>query len=487
MLLGQQKLKQITDFILKISKATETEVLVFVDDSALTRFANNQIHQNVASQNLGVQVRCLIGKKQGVASTNLSLPSVPLRGVKRRSNLNQKRLPRSLRSLAMTTLDLETRRKLQDLAEQAYEIAKVSLQDPIFSHLPGKTEGKFSYQKVDAYKESTALVSPQKRANEVETIIKMAQSSQIKAFGSLSTGVSEVVVANSHGVFAYHPYTQSILNIRMMSDNSSGYAGEINLDFNKLEIETAAKRAINKTLLGQKTTEIKPGPYEVILEEPAVAEMMTYMAYLGFGARAYHEERSFMSGNLGKKIMNEKVTIWDDALDSSLIPMPFDYQGLPKQKVTLIEKGIAKNILYDHYLGTKYKIQPTGHGFPAPGSEDAYAANLHLAPGKTPRKDLLKGIKKGILVSRFWYVRNVHPKELSITGMTRDGTFLIENGEIVSGVPNMRFTVAIPRVLSSVTGISQELRAEPSDEWTGASLLPSIRVGEFAFTGVSKL
>lgn len=472
MLLGQSKLKSITDYVLKTSKADETEVLIFADDSALTRFANNQIHQNVSSQNLTVQVRVMIGKKQGVASGNFQF------------------------SIFNFKLDAVEKRKLEDLVNQAYEIAKVSPEDPVFSHLPGKTEGKFKYQKVNAYKEKTALVTPEQRAKEVEKIIKMARSSKVNAFGSLSTGTSEVVVANSHGIFAYHPYTQSLLNVRMMTDFASGYGGEIDLDFSKLAIEEAANRAIQKTLWGKRhgnKIEVEPwkwrsdSPYEVILEEPAVSEMMTYMTYLGFGARSFHEERSFMSGNLGKKVMGENITIWDDAYNNSLIPMPFDYQGLPKQKVVLIEKGKAQNILYDHYLGLKYNKTPTGHGFPAPNTEDAYATNLHLGSGTTPKKELLKGIKKGILVSRFWYVRNVHPKELTITGMTRDGTFLIENGEIVGGVPNMRFTVSIPKVLSSVTHISREVRAEPSDEWMGASLLPSIRVSEFQFTGVSKL
>lgn len=457
-MIGSTKLKQITDYILKKSPASETEVLIFSDDSALTRFANNQIHQNVASQNLVVQVRAVVGKKQGVASVNLQSVSLDF-----------------------------ARDVLNRLVKNAYEIARLSPEDPFFSHLPGKTEGKFEYQKVDAYKELTALVAPRERAKEVEKIIKMAKNEKLNAFGSLSTGSSEVVVANSHGVFAYHPYTQSLLNIRMMGDNSTGYAGEINLDFSKIDIEFAAKRAIQKTLLGKEIKEIKPGNYEVILEEPAVCEMMNYMTYLGFGGRSFHEDKSFMSGKLGQKVVGENITIWDDAYNEKLLPMPFDYQGVPKRKVTLIEKGRAKNILYDHYLALKYGAKPTGHGFPAPNTEDAFATNLHLKPGSTPKSQLLKGIKKGILVSRFWYVRNVHPKELTITGMTRDGTFLIENGEIVSGVHNMRFTISIPKVLSDVTHISQEVHAEPGDEGFGASLLPAIRVSEFTFTGVSKL
>lgn len=463
MLITEKNLKQLTDFVLKNSKASETEVLVFVDNSSLTRFANNQIHQNVSSENLSVQVRCIVGKKQGVASTNLNL------------------------SVASFSLNTATKLKLKEVTQQAYDIAKISPEDPHFVHLPGFAEGKFTYPKVTAFDEKTALTSPEERSKEVEKIIKLAKEKKITAFGSLSSSVGEIVVANSHGVFAYFPLTQGYLNIRVMGEISSGYAGETNMDFSKLNIELAAKRAIKKTLLGQKQTAVEPGDYEVILEEPAVAEMMTYMSYLGFGGRAYHEERSFMSGNLGKKVMGENVTILDKGLNPEVLPMPFDYQGIPKSEVTLIEKGIAKNIVYDHYLSTRYKTTPTGHGFPAPHTEDAYAFHLHLQPGGTPKSKLLKGVKKGILVSRFWYVRNVHPKELSITGMTRDGTFLIKNGEIVSGVNNMRFTVSIPKVFSNIVELSKEVHLEPSDEGFGASLLPAMRVKDFTFTGVSKL
>ena len=471
MLIGQTKLKKLTDYIMKISKASETEVLVFVDESSLSRFANNQIHQNVTNNNIVVQVRSLIGKKQGVASANLSSSEMSLRA--KRSNLSGIATPFGL---AMTNI-------LDKLVQQSYLIAKFSPEDPDFHHLPGP----MAYQEVKAYKESTAGVSPIYRAKEIEKIIKMAKSEKLNAFGSLSSGTYEVVVANSHGVFAYYPSTHSTLNIRVMRSLSSGYAGEINSDIFKLNIEEAARRAINKTILGKKITDVEPGNYEVILEEPAISDMMTYMSYLGFGARAFHEDRSFMSGKLGQKVMGDNITIWDDGVSHDYLPMPFDYQGMPKEKVTLIENGNAQNILYDHYLAEKYKAKPTGHGYPAPHIEDAYASHLHLKPGSTPKSELLKGIKRGILVSRFWYVRNIHPKELSITGMTRDGTFLIENGEIVSGGPNMRFMISIPKILSSVTHISQETHLEPSDEGFGASLLPAIRATDFTFTGISKL
>lgn len=449
-------LKQITDHVLKVSQGTETEVLIFANKSSLTRFANNQIHQNVASENFVVQVRVMVGKRQGVASRNFQL--------------NQ---------------DLNA--ELKKLADDAYTIAKISPEDPYFSHLPGKKEGSFKYQKVNSYSEKTAFSSPQYRAKEVAKIIKFAKGKKLNAFGSLSSGMGEVVVANSHGVFAYHPYTESLLNIRVLGQNSSGYAGEINFDIAKIDFDKAVKRAVEKTLAGKNPSEIKPGDYEVVLEEPAVCEMMTYMTYLGFGARAYHEERSFMSGNLNKKVMGENISVWDDAHNPDSLPIPFDYQGMPKKKITLIERGIAKNVLYDHYLSQKYKQKPTGHGFPAPNTDDAFASHLHLKPGSTPRKQLLKGIKRGVLISRFWYVRNVHPKELSITGMTRDGTFLIENGEIISGLHNMRFTISIPKILSNVSHLSKETRLEPSDEGFGASLLPAIRVRDFTFTGISKL
>ncbi|MBI3980698.1 hypothetical protein HY345_01750, partial [Candidatus Microgenomates bacterium] len=296
MLIGQKFLKQLTDHVLKISQAKETEVLVFVADSSLTRFANNQIHQNVASENLLVQVRAIIDKKQGVARVNLPLSAS------------------GFFKSGQSLLTSDIKNKLQGVTNKAYEIAKISPPDRHFSHLPGFAEGKFVYPKISSYNEKTTLVTPDQKAKEVEKIIKIARSKKVNAFGSLSVGSEEVVVANSHGVFAYHPLSQGYLNIRIMGQNSSGrsdspsgYAGETNIDFSKLAIEQATKRAVNKTILGEKQIAIEPGNYEVVLEEPAVAEMMTYMSYLGFGARSYHEERSFMSSQLGKKVMGENV------------------------------------------------------------------------------------------------------------------------------------------------------------------------------------
>jgi len=182
--------------------------------------------------------------------------------------------------------------------------------------------------------------------------------------------------------------------------------------------------------------------------------------------------------------MGENITIWDDALDLAGFPLPFDFEGVPKRKLSLIKKGIAKNVVYDSYLAAKYGQRSTGHGLLAPNTLDALASHLRINPGEQSAAELISEVKRGILVSRLWYV-NAHHHNLVITGLTRDGTFLIERGEIVAPIKDMRLTQSIPEALSKVTGISKEVKVEES--WAGANLVPVLRIADFNFTGISKL
>jgi PmbA protein len=207
--------------------------------------------------------------------------------------------------------------------------------------------------------------------------------------------------------------------------------------------------------------------------------MLEFLSFIGFGALAAQEERSFM--RLGERITGENIDIWDDGLDATGVPMSFDFEGVPKQKVQLIKKGVATGLVYDMQTAQNAGRASTGHGLPAPNTEGPFAVNLFIAPGRTPKAELAGDIKRGIWVTRFWYVRVVEPKQSIITGMTREGTFLIENGKITRPVKDLRFTQSILEALAGTLAISKSTKLQIS-EYIGASRVPAVRLKAFTFT-----
>jgi len=440
-MLGEKKLKQIAKEALSFSQADQTEILLLVHDRGLTRFANSQIHQNVAHDENYVQIRSVVGQKIGVASTN--------------------------------KLDKDS---LKKVVEKANILAKLQKEDPHFKSLPKPKKIK----KLDGFFTHTASLTPAKRAKIVADIIRIAKDASLIASGAFDTSVSEMAVANSHGVWAYHPSTSVSLSTVILGDDSSGFASYYSSDILTIDHLSLAKKAVDKAVKGKKPKEPDPGDWEVILEPAAVSEMLSYFSWLGPNARIYHEEASFLTGKLGKKVFSENLTIWDDAYDPRGFPIPFDFEGHPKKKITIVEKGVFKNVVYDSYYAGKHGGENTGHALPAPNTWGPIPGHLVLEPGEKSEEEMIKSIKKGLLISRFWYVRMLHPKILNITGMTRDGTFLIENGEISGALKNMRFTQSIPEALANVQAVGNKLKLEAG--FGGANLVPALHIGKFHFS-----
>lgn len=446
-MLGENKIREIANHVLAYSKATQTEVLIHATESALTRFANSTIHQNVAESDTQVRVRVAYGKKIGVASTNDLSPEA-----------------------------------LQRTVETARAIAQAQDEDPEFAALPMPQP----IQHVEAFVEATASFTPEQRAQAVGAMCKQAKAKNVVAAGAFSTTVSEIAVANSHGLFAYHPVTFADLNTVMMTETSSGYASFTHQDARCINAEALADEAIDKALRSQNPMALAPGEYTVLLEEYAVFDMLNFFAMLSFTAQALQEERSFMKGKLGERVMDERITIWDDGCAPETIPLPFDFEGVPKQKVTFIENGIARGVVYDTVTARREGKPSTGHSLPAPNTMGPYPMHVLMAPGDTPKREMLKTIERGIWVTRFWYTRPVHPMRVLVTGMTRDGTFLIENGEITQPLKNLRFTTSYLDAFQRVRAISRETKLLYSD-WGGASrVAPALVVEGFRFTGVTQ-
>jgi predicted Zn-dependent protease len=249
--------------------------------------------------------------------------------------------------------------------------------------------------------------------------------------------------------------------------------------------------AVDKALRSRNPTKIDPGVYTVILEEEAVAAMLRTLSFLGLGALSVQEKRSFMNSRFGEQITGAKITIWDDGHDSRGLVLPFDFEGVPKQKVTLIENGVAKNVVYDSFTAGREKGDAdaprptsTGHSLPAPNTMGPIPVNLFMAPGTASKEEMLASIDRGIWVTRFHYTNPVHPIKTVLTGMTRDGTFLVENGQVVRPLKNLRFTQSILDAFGKAEMLGSELRLDAMGNFGVCA--PAAKIHEFSFTGTTQ-
>jgi len=446
-MIGKEKLFAKLEKVLARSKADETDIVVVHTEAGLTRYANSAIHQNVFENDSRIFFRSVIGKRIGVASTN-----------------------------SMVAGDLN-----KTLAD-SYEIARNQPENPEFPGLPGPAK----YKQIDTFDVKTAKFSPRDRARIVKKIIKATDRKGFNLAGAFSTASGEVAVVNSKGVRAYQPISSASINMIAMSETSSGYAAGLSRRVDEIDFDLLARRAIEKCDLSQNPISIEPGVYEVILEPSAAAALLEWMNYIGFGSKSFQDKTSFIAGKIGKKVTSPMISIYDNGLDPKSVAFPFDFEGVPKKKVIMIDKGIAKGVVYDRMSAKKEKKKSTGHAFlPNETAEGALGLNMTLAPGKTPREKMVAGVKKGILITRFHYINGfIDTPNAVLTGMTRDGTFLIENGEIKSGIKNLRFTDAMLKAFATAKAISKE--TELVESWwsaVGCVTAPVVHLGKFKFTG----
>ncbi|HLY64712.1 MAG TPA: TldD/PmbA family protein [Chloroflexota bacterium] len=443
-MLGERHIRTIVEGALSACKqADQAEVLLSTSDEALTRFANNAIHQNVAERNSSLQVRVVIGKRIGVAGAN------------------------SLEGKAV-----------REAAESACALARLSEENGDFVSLPSGGKAKAVSE---AFAESIAAETPEQRAAGVSTMIRRAERDGLTAAGAYSTSCDEVAVANSLGVFAYQPSTVAEATLVVMGDSSSGYADRAATDAREINFEDLAEEACGRAVRSVQPRDLQAGEYEVVLEPYAVSEMLDYLSHVGFGAMALQEGRSFMVEKMGQRAAGGAITIYDDGLDPRCLPMPFDFEGMPRRPVALIEHGTAKGVVYDSYTAGRQGVPNTGHALPAPNPAGPMPGHLHLQPGDKSLPELVSSIDRGLWVTRFHYVNVVHPLETVITGMTRDGAWWVEGGEVCYPVKNLRFSQSVLGALSTAKGIGRDLKLQRG--WFGGSLVPALHLGAFAFTG----
>ena len=438
--------------LIEQSPADQTEALLMTEDSSLTRFTPGSVHQHVAEQNQTLVLRALVGKQAAAVTTNLLQPS-------------------SLR----TTLG-----KAVSLA-QALPPNPDSLSLPFPRPIP----------KVKTFHENIRRLTPGKKVKTIQEAMAMARGKGASASGAFSHGVVEVAVLNSLGVETYQKYSDLFFHLIAQKDRGSGYASFVSRDPDRMQIDSLTQAALSK-ISGGNVVEVPPGEYEVILEPDAVHEILAFMAYLGFHALAVQEDRSFFCGHFGEKLLDGKVTIYDDGLDPQGLQVPFDFEGVPKQKVVFFDQGVARNITHDSRTAGRERKESTGHALIPPNTEGPIPVNLFMEGGDSSLGKMIRSVRRGIYVTRFHYTNVVEPMKAVITGMTRDGTFWVEDGEIKHPVKNLRFTESILKAFSRVKAVSRERKICTSGSVYGrrfitGTVAPAVQVEGFNFSGVSSL
>lgn len=444
-MLGQKQIEERLKRVLQLSEAEATQVTLLAGDDMLTRFANNIIHQNVAETNATVTVQAVDGQRVGAATTN---------------DLSDTGLARA--------------------AERALAHARQQPADPDF---PGFGAPQ-TIVPVEAFDEETAGHSPADRARAVGEICRMAEEKGMQAFGAFQAGSHEYGVANSEGVLAYHPLTAADLQVIVMGENGSGRARASSWEVDNIPVATIGQEAVGKAVQAQNPEPLEPGVYTVVLDPYATSNIVSMLNFLGMSAQAVQEERSWMNGRMGEQVMSPLVSIWDDGRDPAGAPLPFDFEGQPRQRVALVEKGVVQGPVYDRRRAKKAGRKTTGHAIPPaiPFFSGPMAMHLFMATGDSSVAEMIAGTERGLYINRFWYTRPVHPRDAVITGMTRDGVTLIENGELTRPVKNFRFTQSFVQALADVQAAGRERRTL-IDAYGLTTCVPAVKIKSFNFTG----
>jgi PmbA protein len=447
-MLSQSELRRIAERVFKLSEADETEVMIDVTSDALTRFANNTIHQNVAELGLTISVRTVFDGRTARATTNRTDDS----------------------SLAQVVAASST-------------IAKSQARIPHMLPMPGQQKPP----RVSRFFDSTAEFTPQDRAKAVARVCAAATKRKQTVAGIFSSGAMQTALANSRGLFLSHQQTRAEFSVTVLDADSSGWQKANSPDVTKIFPDALADRAGEKSVVSAKPKEVPPGRYTVILEPAAVLDLVGFLFY-DFAGTAILDQRSCFNNRIGKKVLGDNITIWDDVYHPLQTGAPYDGEGIPRQKVLLVDRGTPKNLVYSRATAKRMpanmKAKATGHGFPLPNEYGEAPMNLVFAGGETSLDKMIASTDRGILVTRLWYIREVDPYEKVLTGMTRDGTFLVENGKLAGGIRNFRFNQSVLEMLTDVEAMSTSVRAAGEESFE--MVVPAMKVKNFHFSEVTK-
>lgn len=445
-IIGPDEVRAVSEAALSLPHADGVEVLFMHEWGGLTRFASNSIHQSTHREDTGLRVRVVTNGRIGVSATN----DFSLEGARR-------------------------------AAESAFEMASVVAPDPLF---PGLAPPAPTPEQRSSFDEATAGTRPDERAGRVAELVAQCPDG-FTAAGAYETLASEVAIVNTEGQFCWAPSSQaSMTTVVTGGDGGSGFAEVFAASRDEVDPVAIGKRAARKAVDSQSPRDLDPGRYPVVLEPAAVATLVGFLAWIGFGGRFLFEGRSCFSGKDGQRVAASSVGIFDDALADGTLGLPFDFEGVPRSRVDLIKDGVFVGGVYDLRTAKEAGTHTTGHALPSPNPEGPFPLNLFMATGDATLDEMIGETERGLLVTRFHYTNVVHPVESTITGMTRDGTFLIENGEIAHPVKNFRFTQSILEALAETEMIGKDADLA-SEFFFSASRVPALKVSTFNFSGRS--
>jgi len=430
----KEEARQIMEKALSFSTADACEVNLSGSESGNIRYARNSVSTSGHRSNQTLVVQSNFGKKSGTA-----------------------------------TIDEFDDASLKKVIERAEELAKLSPENPEFMGPLGPQ----TYDDTLTFSEATSKISPDYRAEVAASSINPAVSKDVTAAGFFNDSSGFSAMMNSKGLFAYNKSTSSNFTVTMRSNDGTG-SGWVTRDYNdisKFDAVEASNVAIDKAIMSRKAKAIEPGKYTVILEPAASIGLLQNM-FRSFIARTADEGRSFMSKEgggtkLGEKIVDERINIWSDPLHPDVPASTWNGQGQPIKKTNWVENGVVKNLAYGRFWAKEKGVDPV-----------PFPSNAIMAGGDASLEDLIKSTRKGILVTRLWYIRGVDPQTLLYTGLTRDGTFYIENGKIKHPVKNFRFNESPIIMLNNLETLGKQVRIN-------GNLIPYMKVRDFTFTSLS--
>lgn len=444
-MLGKLKARRISEQVLSQCGGQAAQVLLFLENLALTRFARNAIQEEATKLNSRLVLQIIVGNRLGTAT--------------------------------VSQLDDES---LTVLVARARMNAEAN---PVRFSNPGLTEPT-RYPDIEAFDSATAHYPAERRERAVEMVCKLAESKGLSAAGAFSTGSGGVVVANSKGLFAFFTSTFSDFETLVTSEDSSGYAHASAWRVGDLPVEALGREAIEKAALSRNPQPVEVGEYPVVVDPYVTEDILQMLNVHGMSALDVNEERSWMNELIGKQALDEKVSIWDDGLNLAGLPMPFDFEGTPKQRVDIVRHGMVLGPVYDLETASRMGKTSTGHAMPLTfRGMGPLATNLFMGEGDSTLDEMIQSTERGLYITRVWYTRLVDPHGCLVSGMTRDGVFMIKNGQIAYPVKNLYFTQSYVESLANVEMISKESRLLGSEFGGIALRVPALKFRKFNFTG----
>ena len=444
---SRDQVKTASAEVLELEGADAVEVVVGASEIGLTRYALSEIIQNTVRNEMRAYVRVVTGDRVASASTT-----------------------------QLTSQDLVEAGRL------ALEAARASRPDPDFPGLPDPTDVGRA-EPVYRWDESTALRTPAERAAKVRDILAASASSN--AAGIFETSAHSYAVVSSLGIDCFDAFTRCVTTCLVDNGESTGWGDASSYDFDRVDVEAVATRASVKAERGRGATDGAPGTYEVVLEPAAVGVLLDYLSYVGMSAKQVIEGESFLATKAGQRVAAQGITVTDDVFHPESVGLGFDLEGVPKRRVAVIDDGVAREPVTDLRSARKLDLQPSGH-YSGSSEFGPYASNPVLEPGTSSVEEMVAAVADGYLVTRFHYVNVLDRPTTLLTGMTRDGTFRIRNGEISEPVHNFRFAQSVLGAFASAEGVGSDVVAfAPEYGSFGSAVAPALHVGEFTFASTT--